>query len=408
MVVLLSAVAIVAGCNHSTPRFNESPQPLPKDSFTRQWATELTGGADNPVTALYASDQFVFAYRQDGSSSVMNRTTGQLLHVDTPKDGAHRMHPPVVLKDRIVYPTTTYLDVFDFSGRYVPHPTRPSDDQEGPFSQSLNFVIRSDAVGAGKMLYMGADFADSGRAVEVDMGRPYVPAVWTLMTPGASISAAPALLKDAVFVASENGQVAAVQTDTRAPLWSLPNGVFETGGGVTGNLVADSTGLYIASTDTKLYCLGVGNGKLKWQYFAGAALREGPVVTKNLVYQHVPGTGLAALEKGVASGIGEKGFDRKPRWVVENGRQFLAEDDQYVYVRTRDNAVEAVDKANGQVRFKSKRPDLAAFATNTKDGTVFVATAAGRVMAVKPVLQAGSVGELVFAPVPGEPIASAR
>jgi hypothetical protein len=338
----------------------------------------------------------------------MDRATGRLLHIDQPRDGAERMHPPVVLKNRIVYPTTTYLEVFDFEGRYVPHPMRPSDELEGPFSQSVNFVIRSDAIGAGRLLFMGGDFPGSGRAVEVDMDRPYIPAIWTLMTPGAGVSAAPALVKDIVYIASENGQVAAVQTETRAPLWTLPNGVFGTYGGVLANLAVDPSGLYVASTDTKLYCLAASSGKVKWQYFAGNPLRDGPVVTKDLVYQHVPGTGVAALDKNEPVSAQSATYNRNPRWVAADAVQFLAEDDQYAYLRRSGNAVIAVDKKTGQTKFQSQRQDLVSFATNTKDNMIYAATSGGRVMAVKPVLQAGAVGELVLAPVPHDAIASAR
>lgn len=406
LTLLLAAIAV--GCNHPSPPVDETPRQLPKNSFTRQWATELHNGEDDPVTAVHLSDQFVFAYRRGGTSAVMDRATGRLLHVDQPRDGNNRLHPPVVLKNRIVYPTTTFLEVFDLEGRYIPHPMRPSDELEGPFSQALNFVIRSDAVGTGKMLFLGGDFSGSGRAVELDLARPYIPAVWTLMTPGASISSAPALMKDVVYVAAENGQVMAVQIDTRAPLWPLPNGVFETRGGITGNLAIDNTGLYFSSTDTKLYCLAAATGRIKWQYFGGAPLRQGPVLTKDAVYQSIPGTGVAALNKGDQAANGRTGFNREPRWVSAEGVQFLAEDDQYAYLRSSGNAVIAVDKQSGQTRFRSQRPDLSAFATNTKDGLIYVATSGGRVMAVKPVFQAGSVGELVLAPAPQQQIAAAH
>lgn len=409
MILVLSTAALAAGCKSNGPEYDQTPRALQKNSFARQWATELRGGGSDPVTRVYLSDQFVFAYRQGGTASVMDRATGRLLHIDQPRDGNHRMHPPVVLKNRIVYPTTTYLEVFDLDGRYVPHPMRPSDELEGPFSQSLNFVIGSDAIGSGKLLFMGGDFSGSGRAVEVDMNRPYIPAIWTLMTPGATVSAAPALVKDVVYIASENGEVAAVQTETRAPLWTLPNGVFGTYGGVKGNLAIDSSGLYVASTDTKLYCLAVGSGRVKWQYFAGNPLREGAVLTKELVYQHVPGSGMAALEKNEPISAKSPTFNREPRWVSADAVQFLAEDGQYAYLRSSNNTIMAVDKSTGQTRFQSRREDLAAFATNTKDGMIYVATSGGRVMAVKPVLQAGAVGELVLAPVsPPSAVTSAR
>jgi outer membrane protein assembly factor BamB len=410
LILLAAAVFLGFGCNHEKPvEFSTEPQPLQNPSFTRQWATTLRGGGNDSVTAVHVSDQFVFAYRQGGTSSVMDRATGRLLHVDYPKEGSERIHPPVVMKDRIIYPTTSYLEVYDFDGRYIPHATKPTDELDKPFSQTLGFPIRSDAVGAGKQLFFGADFPGSGRAVAIDMTRPYVPEFWTLMTPGSSVSAAPALLKDVVYVASDNGKIAAVATDSREPIWPLEGATFSAYGGVVANLAADTTGVYIASLDTKLYCLQRASGKVRWQYFAGVPLKEGPILTKDMVYQMVPGQGLAAIDKNPPAGSKNSGNNRDARWTAGDAVAFASEDDHYTYVRTPGNQIAAIDKKTGQQRFVSHRNDLVAFAVNTKgDGIIYVATAGARIMAVRPVLQPGAVGELVLVPVAPEPVAMAR
>jgi len=56
----------------------------------------------------------------------------------------------------------------------------------------------------------------------------------------------------------------------------------------------------------------------------------------------------------------------------------------------------AIDKQTGEQRFTSKRNDLVAFATNTKDGTIYAATASGQVIAITPVLKPGNVGEIAM------------
>ena len=396
LTLALAAAALAAGCGAKASDV-ANPQPLAKNSFARQWSTQLMGGADNPVTAIHPTDQFIFAYRQDGSSNVLDRATGRLLHVDEPRDGAQRLHPPVLLGDRIVYPTTTYLEVFDTSGRYIAHPTKPSDENGKPCSQNLDGPIRTDAVGTGKFIFLGVAFAGGGRIVEVDMTRPYVPALWTLMEPGSDIAAAPAINKDVVYVASEAGSVAAVSISTRDPLWQLPNGVFGTYGGVVANLENDASGLYVASTDTKLYCLNAATGKVKWQYFAGAALRDPPVLTRDSIYQVVPGGGLVALDK---AGAGTSAYNRQARWVASDAVQFLSQDDHYVYARSGDNHVVALDKRTGERRFASQRADLSAFGINPKgDGLIYLSTNNARVLAVRPVLQPGGIGEVVLAPI---------
>jgi hypothetical protein len=58
--------------------------------------------------------------------------------------------------------------------------------------------------------------------------------------------------------------------------------------------------------------------------------------------------------------------------------------------------VVAVDKATGEQKFTSRRTDFVAFATNTKDSTIYAATKDGQVLAIVPVLKAGNVGELAL------------
>jgi outer membrane protein assembly factor BamB len=412
LLILLSLAGLLAGCASSNPQISveNNPQPLPNKSLARQWATELnTKDNTSPVTGIYLSDQFVFVYRQDGTSSVLDRPTGRLLHVDEPKDGVVRMHPPVVLKDRIVYPTTTYLEVFDFAGRYIPHPTHATDEFDKPFSQSLKYPIHTDVVGVGRLVFLGADFPGSGRAVAVDMISPYVPDLWELMIPNSSISATPALLKDIVYVASDSGQVMAVAAETRRPLWALEGGIFQTHGGVVAALAADQTGVYIASTDTKLYCIKNVGGVVKWQYYSGVPLTDGPVLTKDYVYQRVSGVGLVVIDKLEVATAKNPTYNREPKWIAAQATQFLAEDDTYAYLRSTDNQIVAFDKKTGQQKFTSKRNDLIQFAQNTKgDGMMYVATNGGRVMAVKPVLAPGQVGEIVLAPVQPNRVSVAR
>ena len=406
LMLMLAAVTLtIAGCT-APPKPTYKTEPLTARTFARQWATELADGASNPVNAVHVVDKYVFAYRQDGSSSVMDKATGRLIEVDHPKGGSVRLHAPVILRDRIVYPTTTHLEVFELGGHYVPHPLRPTDETDKPFSQELSFPVRSDAVGFGKLVFFGADFRSSGRAVAVDMTRTYVPDVWTLMTPKSFVSSTPALSKDAVFFASERGLVTKVSIEDRKPLWSLPEGQFGTYGGVVADLVLDPSGLYVASTDTKLYCLAEASGRLKWQFFAGESLREAPAVTKDLVYQVIPTRGLAAIDKNIGS---DASNSRSPRWVAAGITRFIAQDDTYAYATTSDNHIVALDKATGQERFRSRRNDFAAFAVNTSgDGMIYVADDNARVTAVKPILQSGAAGEVVFDPTPVLPLAMAR
>ncbi len=79
-------------------------------------------------------------------------------------------------------------------------------------------------------------------------------------------------------------------------------------------------------------------------------------------------------------------------------KEFLSTDEKYLYVLSSDNSVTALDKANGQPRFRSGRRDLRVTTMNPSGATIYVATDNGEVLAIQPILKAGTVGEVVRAP----------
>jgi outer membrane protein assembly factor BamB len=395
-------VLLAGGCGGKKRPAAEKAEPLPLQSFARQWATDLQLKRDT-LTSLHVREGAIFAYTRQGRVAALGRDTGSIQYWVTVQGGTNKLHPPIVMDQRlsfkraisapkykeaerweiieavpVVFPAVTTLEVYDRTrGTYVS-------------SVDLKAAIRSDAVGANGTVYLGGAYKGGSRGAALDITQPYVAVRWEVMFPEGSISAAPALHGDTVYFAGENGSVIAVSAADRRPIWPLRGGAFQTGGPVVADLGVDDENLYVSSTDTKLYALNNKNGKIRWQYHAGAALRSSPAVTSDTVYQFVAGVGLAALAKGQGA------FDRRPSWVAEDCTQFLAQDERNAYLRRRDGAVVARDKRTGELKFASRRRNEV-FATNTskEDGVVYAATKQGRVIAIKPVLKPGVVGEVV-------------
>lgn len=393
---LLSGTALctlwIAGCGPKSqePAFTP-PQPLPVQTFTRQWSTPV-GTGFGKLTRVYTRENFVFAYTTGGTAFIIDRNDGRIIatnHIANASRAGSRLHAPVLLKESIVYPTSTTLEIYHRDGSY---------DR----SKQLSYSVRSDAVGTGNLVFFGADYSGGGRLVEIDLNQPGRDHKWEIMFPHASISATPVVMGDTVYAAGEDGDVIAVSTETKEPVWTIDNSTFRTYSAVVADLVADEANLYVASTDHKLVCLARNSARVKWQYTADDELRDAPAVTKDMVFQFVPGTGLAALAKDAGE------YNRKPKWINREVTQYLAIDDRYVYGRRHDNAIVAMDKSTGQVVFSSRRPDYIAFAPNLTGDIIYAATSRGRVLAVKPVLAPGGMGELVLEPVPHDPIAAAR
>lgn len=374
----------VAGCQQTKPKVSGVPEPLPAQSFKRDWAANLQLNKDDSIDRVFVREDLVFVYSKKHMAYAVNKAGGVIRFTAFLTDSTVQPHPPVVLKERIVFPTDSTLEVYRRDGQFER-------------SYRTNASLRTDAVGwpGGSRLYFGVDSPGEGRLVAVDTAPgTYKPVneKWQLMsTKGKSISSAPAFNAGVVYASFEDGMVYAVNGDNREPIWATSTGqVFQTYGPVTAALRADDFGVYVPSTDSKFYCLDKTQGRVKWQYFAGSSLRDDPEVTATMVYLPVLGRGIVAIDKLNGPAI------REPRWICKDAVKLVSEDEKYAYFARADNIVIAIDKQTGEQRFTSKRNDLVAFATNTKDGTIYAGTKGGELIAITPVLKPGNVGEIAM------------
>jgi hypothetical protein len=383
--LILSVWLGLAGCK--TPQATApSMAPLPAEAFVKQWQADV-GNARDPITQLHVREGALIAYTHNNNSFWLSASGGQLLAINQVAAPGHTIQPPVSLADRVVIPTTATVEIFDKSGKHI-------DSLKSPR------VLESPAAGAGESFFIAVAYPGSGRLAKVDLGKDKASLDWELYT-SAGIVAAPAVVGDSVFCAGMDGKVTAV-TFTRQPLWPLPDNVFRTGGPVTADVAADDSGVYVASQDSKLYCLDRAIGKIHWIYYAGTPLTDQPLILGNMILQLVPYEGLVAINKT------EGAYSRQPMWRQPVAEQVLAADDKFLYVRNGSTII-ALDKASGEPRFRSDRADLSVFATNLTTPMIYAATHSGTILGIRPVLKPGTVGEMVFnEQVIAEPVAMAK
>jgi outer membrane protein assembly factor BamB len=386
----VASLGLSAGCANGGEPLPEEGKivPVPAGNFTVAWRAQLEPQRD-ALVELHLVEDRVYAYSRNHVSYAIDRASGGLQFITPVKISGDTLRPPIHLPERVVFPSASSLEVYDKSGRYqhpvdLPYPTRSAG-------------IGVSRPGTGDFVVLGLDYPRGGRAAAITVDRPYGNVRWELMTFG-GVSSRPAYYDNVLYIASEDGRVYAVGPDRDAH-WPLEGGVYVTSGRIVADLVADASGVYVASSDSKLYCVDRTTGKTKWQYFGGNALTDDPQVTEDSVYLAVPGQGVVAIDKN------EGEFNRPARWEVRDARQFLAADKQNVYLRRRDNAILAVDKRTGEEKFASRTKAFEVFASNTTsdDGTIFAADKGGLVVAVRPVLSPGTVGELVRADAPDAP-----
>lgn len=383
-VVLVILATFAAGCFHTNERdLSAEPAELPAGSFTAAWRAEIPLEGKQ-LKQLTLNDEQVFAMLSDNRCVWINRSSGRIASISEAAKPQDNLFAPLTLTDRVVFVSTSQLSVFDRKTTKLMH--------RNPLQSSAS----SGPAGDGRIVYFGVDNPTGGRIAAVTSDKqPYeISPFWELATRG-QLSAAPADYQGMIFAASRDGGVYAVRGSNRDNLWpGLPKGYFQTGGEIVANVHADKDGVFVSSTDTKLYCLDLNIGRLRWSYYAGVPLREAsaPVIVGSSIYLYVPGTGVVALDKTGKSEI------RQPKWVVPTARQFLAADDANVYLRNDDNTILAVDKATGQTKFSSRQNSFATFATNTstKDTNIYAATPAGVLYSITPILKPGTVGQWVM------------
>ena len=374
---LFAVVCCLAGCqsNPMKPPPNSPVGPVGVGDFMEQWNAPLLVGLNQPITRLFLRNDVLFAYTAENRVYAMSASGGQLMWVRQIGHPGDQIQPPLLMeKNLTVIPTISTIERVEANGNGLP-----------PIE--IGHSVRSPLAGAGNFVYCGLDYPTGGRVAKIDLTKPYNNTVWEFVIQG-GISAAPVLTQAIVFIGGEDGNVYAVN-EAREVVWPLEDGIFKTDGRIVADLKADNSGLYIASTDTKLYCLDITTGRIKWQYFASLPLVDSPVITAESVYQALPGQGVAALDKSTGE------FNRKPRWIVSTAKTFLAEDAQFAYLQGIDNSIIGVDKKTGEVRLHSQRTDLVAFASNPKGDFIYAATANGQVLGIKAVTKPGVVGTVV-------------
>jgi outer membrane protein assembly factor BamB len=92
------------------------------------------------------------------------------------------------------------------------------------------------------------------------------------------IIASPLQTDDAIYVATNDNYVFAVDPDTRQELWR-----FETGHSVYGQPLLDGEVLYVVSLDKRVYALNASNGEVIWQTeLAGSIMNQPALVGDHL------------------------------------------------------------------------------------------------------------------------------
>jgi hypothetical protein len=402
---LTGAVAMcclaLSGCGPSAPTSTNDYVLISQPSFVKEWDVQLPMHAGDSVKGIYFLDGTVHVLTNKNYDHAVKGDSGALLYnQEIGSPDSLLTGGPVLVTNGIVFPTAHTLEVYTRDGDFVR-------------SIDVKYNITNQAVGNHNYVYIGMDF-NQGCLAQVDVTQPIDPVQWEFLTFG-SVDGPVGISDNTIFCGSEDGKVRSCLED-RSPFWPLlTDSAFDTGSKIVSGVAVDGHSVYCSTLSGTFFCLDKNSGKVKWKYFSGDPLEFGPQITDTTVYQYVPSLGLTALEKTKKMTLGdeetvEESPVHSPKWSLGSAGRVLGEDDQFVYVvlgrPDTTRGVAAVDKETGKIKFRTHRRDLAFITSQPKGAMIYGVTVNGLVVALKPVSEPGSYGEIAENLVPESSVAS--
>lgn len=368
---------------------------LPVGSFITSWKVNIPLPAGSRIVKLAKDDYRLYAYTNTGKIFWIQRDGGVVSSItDISLTGLG--YDPLATDGHVIFPTEKSLKVYTKEGKF---------DYDITLEHSISAQISGDPFRA----YIAISHTKEGRVIAVDLQKAAqkLEPMWQLMTN--EVTSKVVFYDQGVYIGTREGKVYAVAGENREILWpNLAGFNYDAGSPVVADLAVDSDGVYVPTQDSKLTCIDPSSGRAKWRYYTGTTLTKDSIPTPvgSWVFMKVPGQGLAAIEKKDINEI------RHPKWLLKGGDKVLAVDETCVYVSMDDHSITGVERATGEVKYKSDKRDFAVFVSNVGSKTVadnladdiYAATANGDVYCVSPVSQPGLVGEWVMGETTEKPI----
>jgi len=180
--------------------------------------------------------------------------------------------------------------------------------------------------------------------------------------------------ESSVIFATAAGNVISIMPNRPMRLWQ-----FDAAGGIAGPIIKDGISLFFASKDTNVYRVDIVGlplrKQLAWKYQTAGVLENAPRITRGVVYQHVPGKGVTAIDKGGGT----------PLWSVPGGVDLLAEAMDKAYVITKNRTLVVMDNLSEKKLYSVNFAEATRYAANIVDSKIYIADEQGRIACLQPV-----------------------
>ena len=172
-----------------------------------------------------------------------------------------------------------------------------------------------------------------------------------------------------VVFATKAGNVVGMAPDKADKIWQ-----YDVTGKIKGQLVQDGEDVYIGSFDSKLYKLGLSDGKLVWDspFHSGAPIRDSFAVGNDIIYLYNALNGLYGVNKETGKSV----------WQVASGEGVVCETPQKSFVFASPGILKVMDNKTGAELYSVNFSSVQQYAVNTTDAVMYLADAKGRLMSV--------------------------
>src|SRR6266478_1467961 len=135
----LGVAALTSGCTEPITYKANPVAELPANSFVKAWMADLRL-KDASITRIDVRDKTLYVVSSNKQVTAINRGPGSIKFVAQVTQAGERLLPPVELTDKVVFPTATSLELYDYNGVHQR-------------TVALDVPIRSGATGGGTMIY---------------------------------------------------------------------------------------------------------------------------------------------------------------------------------------------------------------------------------------------------------------
>jgi outer membrane protein assembly factor BamB len=177
-----------------------------------------------------------------------------------------------------------------------------------------------------------------------------------------------------VLFSTAAGNIICIAPDAPRRIWQ-----FDAAGPVAGPVVRDGMSLFFASRDTNVYRVDMiglpGQKQLVWKHQTAAVLEDEPIVKEGIVYQHVKGKELTAINKQNGTAL----------WQVPKGIDLVTEAANKAYVFTNIGTLVVMDNVKTKKLYTVNFAGVTKHVPNTTDDKIYIADDLGRIACLQPI-----------------------